>query len=261
MSLAHNEELSLIRMQTPLLSRVRHGFFGRTGGVSSGDYASLNVGLGSGDERGAVAQNRARVLAALAPDCTLVTLHQVHSATCVVAHAWSEAARAQADALVTDQPGLALGVLTADCAPILLADVQAGVIGAAHAGWKGALSGVVAATVDAMVGLGARVADIHAAIGPCIAQRSYEVDAAFEQRFTMQDADYERFFKPARRAGHAHFDLEGFVGHQLAQSGVRHVALMGEDTYANPARFFSYRRMCHEGGADYGRQISLIALG
>jgi YfiH family protein len=251
----------LTLLRTPMLDPLPHGFLGRTGGVSGGIFESLNVGLGSSDDARAVEQNRARAMEAVAPGCRLVTLHQIHSARCVVAQASTDAARAHADALVTNQKGLVLGVLTADCAPVLLADATAGVVGAAHAGWKGALTGVIGATVEAMVRLGARAHHISACIGPCIAQRSYEVDAGFVERFMMQDADSERFFMSGSRMAHYQFDLEGYVACRLARAGVQAVALMGADTYSQPTRFFSYRRSTHAQEADYGRQISLIALG
>jgi len=239
---------------------VPHGFLGRRGGVSQGVCAGLNVGLGSGDERAAIAENRRRAVAAVAPGAALVTVHQVHSAIAVHAAApWPYDARPHADAMVTDRPGLALGILTADCAPALLADAEAGVIGAAHAGWKGALGGVIEATIVAMEKIGAARERIAAAIGPAIARRSYEVDEAFARRFAEADPDNERFFAPGR-AGRHQFDLEAYVAARLAAAGVTRVEAMGLDTYADPDRFFSYRRATHSGEADYGRQISLIAL-
>ncbi|GAA4822684.1 peptidoglycan editing factor PgeF [Sphingosinicella ginsenosidimutans] len=239
---------------------VPHGFLGRRGGVSQGVCAGLNVGLGSGDERAAIAENRRRAVAAVAPGAALVTVHQVHSAIAVHAAApWPDDARPHADAMVTDRPGLALGILTADCAPALLADAEAGVIGAAHAGWKGALGGVIEATIVAMEKIGAARERIAAAIGPAIARRSYEVDEAFARRFAEADPDNERFFAPGR-AGRHQFDLEAYVAARLAAAGVTRVEAMGLDTYADPDRFFSYRRATHSGEADYGRQISLIAL-
>lgn len=239
---------------------VPHSFLGRRGGVSQGVCAGLNVGLGSGDERVAIAENRRRAVAAVAPGAQLVTVHQVHSPDVVhVLTPWPDDARPHADAMVTDRPGLALGILTADCAPVLLADAEAGVIGAAHAGWKGALGGVVEATVAAMEGLGAVRARIGAAIGPAIARRSYEVDDAFARRFAEVDPGNERFFAPGR-TGHFQFDLEAYVAARLAAAGVVRVEATGLDTYADPDRFFSYRRATHKGEGDYGRQISLIAL-
>jgi polyphenol oxidase len=243
------------------LAGTRHGFLGREGGVSQGIYASLNVGLGSGDDAAALAENRRRAVEAVAPGTQLVTLHQVHSALAVAVTApFSDNARPHADGLVTDRPELALGILTADCAPILFADIAAGVIGAAHAGWKGALGGVATATIAAMEALGARRAHITAAVGPCIAQRSYEVDSGYRDRFLADDPEHDRFFRPAREA-HFLFDLEGFVAARLAGEGLAEVTLLGEDTYAQANRYFSYRRTTHRGEPDYGRQLSVIALG
>ena len=242
------------------LAGTRHGFLGREGGVSGGIYASLNVGLGSSDAAAAVAENRARALAAVAPGATLATLHQVHSAEVVtITASFADADRPRADGLVTDRPGLALGVLAADCAPVLFADVNAGVIGAAHAGWRGALYGVCGATSAAMIALGARRERIAAAIGPCIARRSYEVDDAFAARFTAVDPAFDAFFGSGR-AGHRQFDLEGFLVARLATEGLARVEALGLDTYANADRYYSYRRTTHRGEPDYGRQLSLIAL-
>jgi polyphenol oxidase len=250
----------LICLTAPLLSGVAHGFLGRTGGASSGLFASLNVGLGSSDDQARVRENRARVVARVAPGAQLVTVHQVHSSTCVDAAHWPDAARPHADAIVTNQPGLLLGVLTADCAPILFADPEAGVVGAAHAGWKGALTGVVSATVGKMAALGADPARMRAVVGPCIAQRSYEVDAGFRERVLADDPGHAGFFEVGARANHFQFDLEGFVARRLDQAGVGHIATLGEDTYSQPERFFSYRRTTHASEPDYGRQISVIAL-
>lgn len=247
-------------LTVPALAGVRHGFCGRVGGVSQGLYASLNVGLGSSDDGSAVAENRRRAVAAVAPGAALVTLNQVHSATVVAVDApFADAARPAADAMVTATPGLALGILTADCAPILLADREAGVIGAAHSGWKGALADIGPATVAAMVALGARREAIVAAIGPTIARTSYEVDDGFVARFCAADPDHMRFFTPGR-PGHARFDLEGFIAARLAAAGLRTVVALGVDTYADPDAWFSYRRATHAGEPDYGRQLSLIAL-
>ncbi|PZQ58519.1 MAG: peptidoglycan editing factor PgeF [Sphingomonas taxi] len=240
-----------------LLSAVPHGFFGRRGGVSDGVHAGLNVGLGSDDDEAAVHANRAAALAAVKRGAALLTPWQVHSADCVTVRA-PLAERPRADALVTDRPALAVGVVTADCAPVLLADVAAGVVGAAHAGWKGALAGVTDATVAAMVALGADATRIVAAVGPCIARASYEVDDAFRRRFEAAHAANERFFADGR-AGHHRFDLEGYVVHRLAAAGVTRVEALGLDTYADPVRFFSYRRATHRGETSYGRQIAIIA--
>lgn len=242
-----------------LLGAVPHGFLGREGGVSEGLYAGLNCGIGSDDDPAAVAANRDAALAAVAPGACLLTPYQVHSADCVTVDA-PFAERPRADALATATPGLALGVVTADCAPVLLADPVAGVVGAAHAGWKGALAGVTDATVAAMEALGAARERIVAAVGPCIARASYEVDAGFRARFLDDEAANERFFADGR-AGHARFDLEGYVAHRLAAAGVVRVETLGLDTYADARRFFSYRRSTHRGEPGYGRQIAIIAIG
>lgn len=241
------------------LAAVPHGFLGRRGGVSTGVVAGLNVGQGSQDNPAAIAENRRRAVAAVAPGRRLVTVYQVHRSIAVPAGDWPDDARPQADAIVTDRAGLLLGILTADCAPVLLADEDAGVVGAAHAGWKGALAGVVESTVAAMESLGADRTRIAAAVGPCIARRSYEVDDAFRARFTDIDPAHEAFFADAR-PGHPRFDLEGFVAARLHAAGVRTVAALGMDTYADADRFYSYRRATHRGEPDYGRQISLIGL-
>lgn len=242
------------------LAGVPHGFLGRRGGVSSGIHAGLNVGLGSEDAAEVVAENRRRATEAVLPGAQLVTLFQVHSAEAVVVtQPFEQALRPHADALVTDRPGLALGILTADCAPVLLADREAGVVGAAHAGWKGAIGGVTDSTLAAMEQLGARRERIAAAVGPCIARASYEVDADFVRRFAEADPENERFFTDTRE-GHAQFDLEAYVVHRLASAGVRRIEALGLDTYADPERFFSYRRATHRGEPDYGRQIAIIGL-
>jgi YfiH family protein len=242
------------------LAGVAHGFLGRRGGVSEGICSGLNVGLGSSDDPGKIRENRRLAVEAVRPGAGLATLHQVHSPDAVyVAEPYADDARPRADAMVTNRPGLVLGILTADCAPVLLADREAGVVGAAHAGWKGALGGVVEATVAQMERLGADRARIAAAVGPCIARRSYEVDEGFLRRFAEADPEHERFFGLGRE-GHHQFDLEGFVLSRLAASGLSRIEAMGEDTYSQPERFFSYRRATHRGEADYGRQISLIAL-
>lgn len=252
------EPVDVIR--SDILAEVPHGFLGRRGGVSGGILAGLNVGLGSSDDRAAIAENRRRAVSAIAPGAQLVTLHQVHSPDVVVATAaFPDDARPHADALVTDRPGLLLGILTADCAPVLFADAKAGVIGAAHAGWKGAIGGVLAATVDAMEKLGADRSRIAAAIGPCIAKSSYEVDEAFRQRFLDANPENERFFADGR-AGHAWFDLEGFNAAALAVAGVSRIAALGLDTYGAPDRFYSFRRATHRQEPDYGRQLSAIGL-
>ncbi|CAN5468506.1 peptidoglycan editing factor PgeF [soil metagenome] len=247
-------------LTTPLLAPVPHGFLGREGGVSTGLYAGLNVGLGSDDERAAILRNRVIARDAVLPGAALVTVRQVHSADVVtVTSAFPEDARPAADALVTDRPGLLLGILTADCVPVLFADVAAGVVGAAHAGWKGALHGVTDATIAAMEALGADRARIACAIGPCIGRASYEVGEDFALRFEGVDPANERFFMEAR-AGHWMFDIEAYVAARLANAGVARVAALGEDTCAQPARYFSYRRSCLLGEPGYGRQISVIGL-
>ena len=243
------------------LGGVPHGFLGRRGGVSQGMVAGLNTGLGSADDPAAVAENRRRAAAAVLPGAALLGLYQIHSAEAVVVTApYADAARPRADALVTDRPGLLLGILTADCAPVLFADRDAGVVGAAHAGWKGALGGVTDATLAAMETLGARRERIIAAIGPCIARASYEVDDGFLRTFAEADAANERFFADGR-AGHHQFDLEAYVAHRLAAAGVTRIEALGLDTYGDEERFYSFRRATHRGEADYGRQISVIGLG
>lgn len=243
------------------LDGIRHGFFTREGGVSQGLYASLNGGLGSGDEPAHVAENRRRVAAAVSADIAhFATVHQIHSPDAVVAtQAWDTDARPRADAIVTATPGLAIAIATADCGPILFADPEARVIGAAHAGWRGALDGVVESTVAAMERLGAERARIVAAIGPLIRQPNYEVGAEFEARFAAADPGHARFFAPAARAGHALFDLGGFIGARLAAAGLAAVDDLGLCTYAD-ARFFSYRRSVHRGEPDFGRHLHAIAL-
>ncbi|MEO5577607.1 MAG: peptidoglycan editing factor PgeF [Sphingomicrobium sp.] len=238
------------------LSEIPHGFLGRSGGVSEGILAGLNCGWGSGDERESIAENRRRAVEAVLPRARLVTIHQVHSADVIEAGDWPDDDRPPADALVTDRPGTLLGILTADCSPILLADRDAGVIGAAHAGWRGAAAGVAESTIAAMEQLGARRDRIAAAVGPCIAQRNYEVDHDFAERLGEEN---ERFFTDGP-AGKPHFDLESFVVASLAAAGVTRIEALGLDTYANPMRFFSYRRATHNKEPDYGRQLSLIGL-
>jgi hypothetical protein len=251
-------------LQASILSAlpgIRHAFFTRDGGVSSGLYASLNGGQGSNDAPDHVRENRARMAAAVgvAPD-RFVTAYQVHSPDVVVAvEPWPRASRPQADAIVTQVPGLAIGVSTADCGPVLLADASARVIGAAHAGWKGALTGVLEATVAAMERLGAARSRMTAAIGPMIRQPSYEVGEDLIARFRAADAENERFFAPARRAGHAMFDLAGYIAARLARAGIGRIEDLGLCTYAD-ARFFSYRRATPRGEPDYGRHINVIAL-
>lgn len=241
--------------------RLRHAFFTREGGVSDGIYQSLNGGVGSRDNPAHVSENRARMAAAIgvAPQ-RFLTAYQVHSPDVAIAEEpWQGDARPRADAIVTRTPGLAIGITTADCGPVLFADPRAGVIGAAHAGWKGALTGVLESTVSAMETLGAERNGIVAAIGPLIRQPSYEVGAEFVERFTATDADYARFFAPSVRDGHAMFDLAGFIRARLEQAGVLMIDDLGDDTYSD-ARFFSYRRSVHRQEPDYGRHVHAIAL-
>lgn len=243
----------------PLLTGAAHGFLGRRGGVSIGELAGLNVSY-SEDDPALTAENRRRAVEAVLPGGTLQVCYQIHSPDVVtVTEPWADADRPKADALVTNRPGLVLGVLTADCAPVLFCDAAAGVIGAAHAGWKGAFTGVTDATIAAMEALGATRANIAAVVGPCIAQKSYEVDAAFEARFLEQASENERFFRTGSE-GHAWFDLEGYVASRLRDAGLTKVGMLGEDTYAQEAWFYSFRRATHRAEASYGRQISLIGL-
>jgi len=246
--------------RSDLLASLPHGFLGRQGGVSEGEMWGLNVGYGSGDHPELIAENRRRAIEAVLPGAALATVHQVHSPTAVrVEHAWPQDERPHADAMVTDRPGLLLGVLTADCAPVLLADLDAGVIGAAHAGWRGAVAGVTDATIQAMEQLGARRDRIAAAVGPCIAQASYEVDEAFRSNFVDQAEVNGRFFV-AGPSGKPHFDLAGYVVHRLASAGIQEPTALNLDTYSEPDRFYSYRRSTHLGEPSYGRQISMIGL-
>ena len=247
-------------LRAPALGDVPHGFAGRQGGVSTGVCAGLNVGLGSEDDRLAILRNRALARDALLPGATLVTVRQVHSPDVVTVTApIAEDERPEADAMVTRTPGLILGILTADCVPVLFADREAGVIGAAHAGWKGAISGVTDRTIAAMEMLGATRAGIACAIGPCIGRASYEVTLDFAERFERDDADNARFFS-AGRAGHCQFDIAAYVASRLQAAGIGRISLLDEDTYSQADRFFSYRRSCHAQESDYGRQISMIAL-
>ncbi len=240
---------------------IPHGFFTREGGVSEGIYASLNCGPGSADDPQAVRENRRRVAAYFGNDAGLVTLYQIHSPQVItVDKTWDMRDPPQADAMVTNRPGIILGVLTADCGPVLFADERAGVVAVAHAGWKGAISGVLDNTIEAMETLGAQRKAIHAAIGPCIAQESYEVGPEFYQQFIGQNTLYGTFFTPSQKSDHYLFDLARFIRHRLTQSGLQDVELLAMDSYHDEARFFSYRRATHRGEADYGRQISAIML-
>jgi YfiH family protein len=235
-------EVEVIRV--PALGAVPHGFLGRRGGVSTGELAGLNVGFGSQDDREAIEENRRRAIQAVAPGAALATVHQVHSPEAVyVETPWPQAERPHADAMVTDRPGILLGILTADCAPVLF----------------GAVNGVTDATVAALEKLGARRDRIRAAVGPCIAQPSYEVDEGFRRRFLDTDPANERFFI-AGPQGKPHFDLPAYVADRLCSAGIAEVEVSGLDTYGDPDRFYSFRRATHRGEADYGRQVSLIGL-
>ena len=248
----------------PLLDRagIRHGFFTRQGGVSTGLYDSLNTGVGSNDDPAAVAENRRRVAAHLGGTADdLAACYQIHSAVARVAEAGWKGERPEGDASVTAATGVICAVLTADCAPVLLADAEAGVVGAAHAGWKGALGGIVHSTVAAMEALGARPGRIVAVVGPCISQASYEVGADFQERFEHHDPGCGRFFRSTGAADKRLFDLPGFVLWRLEQAGVGEAAWTGEDTRADAARFFSNRRAFLNGEPDFGRQMSAISLG
>ena len=259
------DDALLSPVQSPLLasraeSAIRHGYFTRQGGISDGIYRGLNVGLGSRDERVRVEENRARVSGwfGAAPQ-KLATVNQVHSPDALIVDASYDGSRPQADALVTATPGLVIGVLSADCGPVLFADAQAGVIGAAHAGWKGALTGVLESTIEAMISLGARRAQIAACLGPSISRRNYEVGSEFVERFLEKDSSYAVFFTPSPREGHAMFDLPALTTRRLTEAGVT-AENLDICTYADEERFFSYRRTTHRSEPDYGRQISAISI-
>jgi polyphenol oxidase len=241
---------------------IRHAFFTRAGGVSAGVYATLNGGTGSNDAPDKIAENRARMAAALGVEPQrFLTAHQIHSPDVVVAEQpWPQGARPRADAIATRQPRLAIGVSTADCGPLLFADAEAGVIGAAHAGWRGAFTGVIEATAAAMETLGAKRSHIAAALGPTIRQPHYEVGPEFVARFVAADPANARFFAAAERAGHAMFDLTGYIAERVHRAGIDDFEDLGLDTYAEPERFYSYRRMTRLGEPDYGRHINAIAL-
>lgn len=244
------------------IAGVDHAFFGRKGGVSTGIYGSLNCGLGSRDDPAHVAVNRRRAIASLASrECRLVTLHQVHGALAVTVETpWETGCEPRADAAVTNVPGTALGILTADCAPVLLTDAQAGVIGAAHAGWKGALAGVIESALAAMLKLRARRERIVAAIGPCISQSAYEVGEEFRAAVVASSAADAGYFAPSDRGAHWRFDLSGYVRQRLAAAGVDSITDLRLCTYAQETAFYSFRRATHRGEPDYGRQLSAIAL-
>jgi YfiH family protein len=244
------------------LPGIRHGFFTRAGGVSEGIYASLNGGVGSHDVPANVAENRARMAAALAVRRErLLTAYQTHSADVVLAETpWSPDARPRADAIVTRTRGLAIGVTTADCGPILFADARAGVVGAAHAGWRGAFHGVLEAAIAAMERCGADRGRVVVVLGPMIRQPNYEVGPEFVARFTAADAANERFFRASARADHALFDLAGYIAARLRRCGVERIEDVGRCTYGEPGAFFSYRGSTHRGEPDYGRHVNGIAL-
>jgi YfiH family protein len=244
------------------LARIRHAFFTRSGGVSQGVYATLNGGVGSDDAPDKVAENRARMARALGVTADrLVTPYQIHSPDVVVADApWTHETRPRADAVVTCKPGLAIGVSTADCGPLLFAEPQAGIIGAAHAGWRGAFTGVIESTIAAMETLGADRSRIAVALGPTIRQASYEVGPEFIERFLAADADNARYFGTSDRAEHAMFDLTGYIAGRIHRAGIANFEDLGLCTFAEPDRFYSYRRTTQRGEPDYGRHINAIAL-
>lgn len=252
----------MLTAPTLALAGIRHAFFTRQGGVSTGLYASLNGGIGSADSIANVEKNRDLMATALGVEADrLVSAFQIHSPQVIVAtEPWPAALRPHADGIVTRARGLAIGVTTADCGPVLLAEPQAGVIGAAHAGWRGALAGIIEATVTAMQGLGAARGQIRAALGPMIRQRHYEVGADLIERFAAEDPAAKPFFAPAVRPGHAMFDLAGYVGVRLRRAGIEQVEDLDACTYGDPELFFSYRRASHRGDADYGRHVNAIAL-
>ena len=254
-----NSDIEILR--SAKLGDVPHGFLGRRGGVSTGIFASLNCSLGSDDNRDVVLENRRRAVAAVLPGSSLSRAYQIHSADVVtVTEPIDQHNPPKADALVTNLPGFLLAVQTADCVPVLFSDATAGVVGAAHSGWKGSITGVTDNTILAMEALGANRANIACAIGPCIAQKSYEVDAAFFAHFADTDAANERFFADGK-PGHYQFDIEGYVAARLAAFGITRIECLGQDTYSQAHRFFSYRRSCHLAENSYGGQMSLIGLG
>ncbi|MGF1552603.1 MAG: peptidoglycan editing factor PgeF [Paracoccaceae bacterium] len=250
--------LAPVPITHPLLAGLPHGFFTRRGGVSTGLYDSLNAGPGSADDLAAVAENRARVQRRLGTR-DLLSCAQVHSARAVVVEAPFEGRRPEADAMATARPGRGRGALSADCAPVLLADREAGVVAAAHAGWRGALDGVCGGAIDAMIRLGAERDRIFAVVGPCLSLAAYEVGPEFVERFLDDDAENGRFFADGQ-GDRAMFDLPGYVLARLRAAGVAEAAWTGHCTYADPARFYSHRRARHAGEGDYGRLVSAIAL-
>ena len=247
-------------VRSGLLDGVPHGFFGRKGGVSKGAVAGLNCGLGSDDDPEAVETNRRLAADAILPGAPLASVYQIHSPNVViVSEAVPNDERPKADALVTDRRGLLLGIVTADCAPVLLADIEAGVVGAAHAGWRGATAGVTDQAIAAMISLGARIERIAAAVGPCIARTSYEVDDEFAERLLADDPENERFLGEGP-SGKPHFDLEAYIVARLAAAGIRRIEATSLDTYKLEDRYYSYRRATHRIEPTYGRQLSLIGL-
>jgi len=257
--------MSAMMLQSPLIAvhkRIRHGFFTRHRGVSEGIYGSLNGGLGSSDAPDRVQENRARMAGMLGvPPTHLVTGYQIHStAVAVVDAPWTPETAPRVDGVVTRVPGLAVGVTTADCGPVLFADADAGVVGAAHAGWKGALDGIIEATVTAMERLGAARVRMVAALGPTIRQPRYEVGPEFVGRFLEADDGNRRFFAPSARQDHAMFDLPGYIMERLMRANVGRIADLGHCTYADPVQFFSFRRATHRAEPDYGRHVNAIAL-
>jgi len=265
-----NNEENLMRVITPYTSpifshdtgpyTIKHGFFGRKGGLSKGLYQGLNVGLGSNDDPSTIIQNRKLASDHIIADATLHSVHQIHSASVVIAgDKTCSANRPQADALVTNKPNILLGILTADCVPILFADHETGIIGAAHAGWKGAITGVTDNVIKQMVSLGAARENILCAIGPCIAQKSYEVDNGFYNVFIQDNPDSDHFFKVGKM-DHYQFDIEAYVASRLAKAGIKNIHCLSQDTYSQEGEFYSYRRSCHKGEDGYGRQISIIAM-
>lgn len=243
------------------LPGIKHAFFTREGGVSEGIYASLNGGQGSNDDAEAVRENRAIMAShfGIVPD-RLVNVWQVHSPDCLIVDGPWPGDRPKADAMATKVPGIALAIATADCGPVLFADAQNRVVGACHAGWKGAFTGVVEATVARMIELGAMRENIVAVLGACIGPKAYEVGPEFVARFDEQSQDNARFFSPSERAGHAYFDLHSYIGERARRAGIGSFTDLGLCTYADEERFYSYRRMVHRGESDYGRLISAIML-
>jgi hypothetical protein len=252
----------MIMLDSLNLPGIRHGFMTRAGGVSEGIYASLNCGLGSDDDRARVHENRRRVLGIVGiPATTLLTAHQIHSPdVLVVEEEWGEGPRPKADALVTRRTNIAIAASSADCVPILFADPEARVVGAAHAGWRGAVGGVLQATVKQMCALGAQPERIHAGVGPCIGPASYEVGPEFPAPFLAQNPAHACFFRPAKREGHYMFDLESYVAAELAAMHLAEIEVAHRDTCAEAETFFSYRRSVLRKEPDYGRHVSVIGL-